>query len=451
MQSFPDILSAAAGLRRRELRPRDLVDQCLERIRRFDREVQAWVRVDEEGAYREADRLGSLLAAGEDLGPLHGIPVGVKDIIDVKGLPTEAGSPLLKGRVADEDAAVVACLRRAGAIILGKTVTTEFACFDSSPTRNPWNLAHTPGGSSSGSAAAVAMHMCFAAVGSQTGGSLTRPAAYCGVAGLKPTFGLLDLTGVVPISSHLDHLGVIAHRTSDLWAALVAMRPSQQSVPPWAAKNQPPRLHVFEQFFLEQADEAVRRVTDTAFEKLAQAGGEFSRLALPRAFAPVHLMHHFLMAVDAADNHCETFSQHATAYRPKVAALIGEGLATMALDYARALRHQAIFRRELDAVLGTDRIAVTPATPTAAPATLDSTGDPSFNSPWSHAGLPTVTIPCGLTPERLPCGLQFIGPAHCEAELLSVVAWCEAVLGFKAQPPLLDKSLATPWEVTRST
>ena len=440
MPSYPDLLTAAARLRRRELGPQDLVDQCLERIRRFDGEVQAWVRVDEEGAYREADRLGALLGVGEDLGPLHGIPVGVKDIIDVQGLPTEAGSPLLKGRVAEEDAAVVASLRRAGAIILGKTVTTEFACFDPSPTRNPWNLAHTPGGSSSGSAAAVAMHMCFAAVGSQTGGSITRPAAYCGVAGLKPTFGVLDLTGVVPVSSHLDHLGAIARRTGDLWAMLVAMRPGQPSPPPGAPKHQPPRLHVIEQFFLEQAVEAVRRVTDAAFEKLGRAGVESSRLGLPRSFAPVHLMHHFIMAVDAADNHCESFSHQPTAYRPKVAALIGEGLATMALDYARALRHQAIFRRELDAVLGTDGIAVTPATPTAAPATLDSTGDPSFNSPWSHAGLPTVTIPCGLTPDRLPCGLQFIGPAHSEAELLSVAAWCETVLGFQAQPPLLGKS-----------
>lgn len=438
MSQPADISTAAAGLRRREFGPRDLVDQCLQRIRRLDPEVRAWVQVDEAGAYREADRLGALLAGGEDLGLLHGIPVGVKDILDVQGLATEAGSPLLRGRVADEDAAVVAHLRRAGAIILGKTVTTEFACLDPSPTRNPWNLAHTPGGSSSGSAAAVALQMCLAAVGSQTGGSLTRPAAYCGVAGLKPTWGVLDLTGVVPISRHLDHLGVIARCTADLGAMLVAMQPPQPALGVWAATSRPPRLQVIEQFFLEQADDDVRRVTEAAFEQLRQAGAELPSLALPPAFAPVHLMHHFIMAVEAADNHCETFSQHAAAYGPKIAALIGEGLATMALDYARALRHQAIFRREMAAVLGTDGIAVTPATPTAAPATLASTGDPGFNSPWSHAGLPTVTIPCGLTPEGLPCGLQFIGPAHGEADLLRVAAWCEAVLQFHAQPPLLD-------------
>jgi aspartyl-tRNA(Asn)/glutamyl-tRNA(Gln) amidotransferase subunit A len=434
---FPSITAAAASLRQGKLSPRDLVDACLEQIRRFDGEVQAWVCVDRERAQREADRLSALLAAGEDLGPLHGIPVGVKDIVDVQGLPTEAGSPLLKGRVADEDAPVVACLRQAGAIILGKTVTTEFACLDPAATRNPWNLTHTPGGSSSGSAAAVALHMCFAALGSQTAGSLTRPAAYCGVAALKPTFGVLDLTGVVPISSHLDHLGVIARCTADLGALLTAMQTGQSSATTWTVPDQSPRLHVIEQFFLEQADEDVRGVTEAACERLRQAGAALASLTLPRSFAPVHLMHHFIMAVDAADNHCETFSEHASAYRPKVASLISEGLATMALDYARALRHQAIFRRDMAAVLGADRIAVTPATPTAAPAGLDSTGDPSFNTPWSHAGLPTVTIPCGLTPAGLPCGLQFIGPAHGEAELLRVAGWCEAVLRFEASPPLL--------------
>ena len=172
--------------------------------------------VDEEDALRTAQLLGDLLRRGTDLGPLHGIPIGVKDIVDVAGWPTLAGSKTRTGNVADENADVVTRLRRAGAVMLGKTVTTEFACFDPPPTRNPWNRQHTPGGSSSGSAAAVALEMCLLAVGSQTGGSIVRPVSYCGVAGLKPSQGQVSAKGVIPISWHLDHVGPIAE-TSRIW------------------------------------------------------------------------------------------------------------------------------------------------------------------------------------------------------------------------------------------
>ena len=204
ISALPTISQAVEQIRGGSLTPLDLVEFCLDRIRRFEPQVRAWVRIDEAGARREAERLGELARAGTIVGPLHGIPVGIKDIIDVAGWPTLAGSRLRENHVATSDAPVVAALRAAGAILLGKTVTTEFACFDPPPTRNPWNLQHTPGGSSSGSAAAVSLGMCVAALGSQTGGSIIRPASFCGVVGLKPTIGAVPSDGVVPISQYLE-------------------------------------------------------------------------------------------------------------------------------------------------------------------------------------------------------------------------------------------------------
>ncbi len=433
---LPRIPAAVELIRQGQLSPRQLVVHCLQQIGRFEDRVHAWVCVDERGAMAEAERLDDLARQGRLLGPLHGIPLGVKDIIDVQGMATEAGSPLLKGRVAGQDAPVVARLRAAGAIILGKTVTTEFACFDPSPTRNPWNLEHTPGGSSSGSAAAVALEMCMAALGSQTGGSITRPAAYCGVAGLKPTFGRVDTTGVVPVSRQLDHVGPIARSAADLWpmsAAMIDTSDPWLAMPPLPA---PPTLSVIGEFFLQQADDAVRDVTVAASDRLLKAGAQLQMLHLPESFVLTLAMHRCLMAVDAAETHLQTFTSHQASYGPRVRALIEDGLSTLAIDYALALRHREQFRRDMQAIICDDVIAVTPATPTAAPAGLDSTGAPSFNSPWSHAGLPTVTIPCGLTSEGLPCGLQLIAPPHQEQRLLSVAAWCEQALAFRAAPRL---------------
>ena len=438
---LPGIAMAVARMRQGALTAQQLVESCLQRIARFEDRIQAWVCVDDRGALEEARRLDGLARQGQWLGPLHGMPIGIKDIIDVRGLATEAGSPLLKGRIAQEDAPVVARLRAAGAIILGKTVTTEFACFDPSPTRNPWNLEHTPGGSSSGSAAAVSLGMCLAALGSQTGGSITRPAAYCGVCGLKPTFGRVATTGVVPISRHLDHVGPIARSAADLWTLFAVLADSADSAgagDPLPELAAPPVLSVIGEFFLQEADEAVRQVTVAASDALLRSGAQLQLLELPESFSLVFPMHRCLMAVDAAETHLQTFTSHGASYGPHVRALIDEGLATLAIDYALALRHQDRLSRDLQLILGEEVIAVTPATPTAAPRGLDSTGDPRFNSPWSHAGVPTVTIPCGLTADGLPCGLQLIAAPGAERRLLAVAAWCERALAFRAVPPLLE-------------
>ncbi|HKB05459.1 MAG TPA: amidase, partial [Gemmataceae bacterium] len=210
------IESAAAAIRRGDLTPVDLLDQCFARIDRLEERVRAWVLVDRERARADAVRLTDELKRGTDRGPLHGIPVGVKDLFDVFDWPTAAGSKRWAQSYARQDCPAVARLRQAGAVLMGKTVTVAYAAFDPPVTKNPWDPNRTPGGSSSGSAAAVACGMCLGALGSQTGGSITRPASYCGVYGLKPTFGSIRLDGVVPFAPSFDHAGVIAGSVRDL-------------------------------------------------------------------------------------------------------------------------------------------------------------------------------------------------------------------------------------------
>src|SRR5690242_18946301 len=210
------IHAAAADIRAGRLSPVDLLESCLGRIDRLEERVRAWVLVDRDGARAEARRLADELKRGQYRGPLHGIPIGIKDIFDVFDWPTAAGSRLWANSVARQDATVVRKLREAGAVFVGKTVTTQYASFDPPPTRNPWDLTRTPGGSSSGSAAAVATRMCLGALGSQTGGSITRPASYCGVAGCKPSYGYVSCHGVVPLAHSMDHPGPIARCVRDL-------------------------------------------------------------------------------------------------------------------------------------------------------------------------------------------------------------------------------------------
>src|SRR5215831_1923734 len=238
------IHEAAEAIKGRRVTPVDLVEQCLAAIERWEPLVQAWVFVDRDYALAEAKRLTAELEKNHYRGPLHGIPIGVKDIYDVFDWPTGCGSKLWANSVARQDAPIVASLREAGAIFLGKTVTTLFASFDPPKTKNPWNLKHTPGGSSSGSAAAVATGMCLAALGSQTGGSITRPAAYCGIAGCKPTYGALPLDGILPLAPTMDHPGPLAGCVPDLAVVLQAIAdPAPRDwLTPLAGPVRPPAL-----------------------------------------------------------------------------------------------------------------------------------------------------------------------------------------------------------------
>lgn len=445
MELFPPLGETIEGISR-ELRSRtrscvDVVQSCLDRIDEWEPRVRAWVHIDREGALFRAKELDAELAAGTWRGPLHGIPVGIKDIIDVAGFPTAAGSELLARQPAvQEDAPLVCRLREAGAIILGKTVTTQFAGFDPAVTRNPWNLDRTSGGSSSGSAAAVACGMCLGAIGTQTGGSITRPAAFCGVAGCKPSFGRVSLRGVIPVAPSLDHAGPLARSVRDLAILLDAVAENGPDDPNRADARSPgfekaldargaapPRIGRLRGPFDELAEPSVRQAIDAALDAFRAAGAEIVEAGLPSAFAGLPHAHRVIMACEAAAYHEGRLAEHPDDYLPAIRSLIDEGLSTAASEYIRCRNHQAELTSEiLSSFEGVD-VLICAAAPGPAP-DRSTTGDPAFNSPWSYTGLPTVSFPIGLSVEGLPLSAQLIGRPRDEARLICGAAWCEGIV-----------------------
>ncbi len=448
MTQLPTITEAARQIEAGQLKPTELLERCLERIDRYEERVSAWVTLDRQGAMQTAQKMERELTEGRYRGPLHGIPLGIKDIVDVQGLATTAGSPLRLDAVAAADAPLVASLRGAGAVIVGKTVTVEFACFDPSPTKNPWDpeLQHTPGGSSSGSAVAVALGMCLGAIGTQTGGSLVRPSSYCGISTIRPTFGRVDCRGIVPVSYHLDQPGPMTRTVDDLELMLPylphplqigRMADQQPSEPPEAVNE--PRLGFVEQFFMDEADQPIRQATKAALAKLREQGARIEPVGLPDGvdMEEILAMHGRIMAVEAAEYHRETFAAHRESYGPMITGLLDEGLATRAVDYAAALAHWRELRHRVGPLFEHVDALIMPATDTTAPATLKTTGDKKFQAPWSYAGVPVVSIPCGLASDRMPAALQLVGPHHSEQHILAIARWCQQHLAFDAVPPLL--------------
>jgi aspartyl-tRNA(Asn)/glutamyl-tRNA(Gln) amidotransferase subunit A len=433
------IHAAAADIRAGRLSPVDLLETCLGRIDRLEGRLRAWVLVDRDGARAEAERLTEELKRGQYRGPLHGIPVGIKDIFDVFDWPTAAGSRLWAQSVAREDATVVRKLRQAGAVFVGKTVTTPYASFDPPPTCNPWNLERTPGGSSSGSAVAVAAGMCLGATASQTGGSITRPASYCGVAGCKPTYGRVSCHGVVPLAHSMDHPGPIAGCVRDLAILLQTISGLGSHRDLVAALSGPlprPRLGRPRGLFEERADPAVRRMMDEVVSALRQRGASVEDVALPAAFSEVLGRHRVVMAVEAAQFHESRLRKHPEDYGPNITTLLEEGIACPAPEYARTKEHQHQLRAEVRACFHDADALLCPATTTAAP-DARTTGDPAFNSPWSYTGLPVVSFPVGLSDDGLPLAVQFVGRAGGEEEAFRTAAWCEDVFaGRMPEPPL---------------
>jgi Asp-tRNA(Asn)/Glu-tRNA(Gln) amidotransferase A subunit family amidase len=407
-----------------------IVETCLSRIDDRDLEIHAWVSVDRDGALAVAVERDRERATGKTRGPLHGIPIGIKDIVDVEGMVTGAGSPLMsQGPPADRDAELVGLLRNAGAVILGKTVTTQFACFDPPPTRNPWNVAHTPGGSSSGSAAAVAAGMCPVAIGSQTGGSITRPASFCGVLGCKPTFGTVSVDGVVPIAKSLDHPGPIARSVEDLAMVLSVLQSWPSGQVELSNENRTAlRIGRLRGFHEDLVDPELKAAIDQSLDSLMTAGCLVYDINVPAGFDELPAHHKLIMAAGAAAWHRERFAEHRDDYGPCVASLIEEGLAASATDYIKAREHQAVMSQRMNSVFGDDLdVLLTPATIGPAP-DASSTGNPAMNAPWSYTGLPTVSLPIGFSEVGLPLSIQLAGRLNGDAELLRASAFCERIL-----------------------
>jgi Asp-tRNA(Asn)/Glu-tRNA(Gln) amidotransferase A subunit family amidase len=420
---------AAARIRRGEVSALALVEACLARVDELDPALQAWAHVDGAGARVAARERDAEARAGRSRGPLHGVPVGIKDIFDAAGLPTTAGARAFAHTRPAQDATAVARLRAAGAVILGKTHTTQFAFRDPAPTRNPWNHAHTPGGSSSGSAAAVAARMVPCAIGSQTVGSILRPAAFCGVVGLKGPHGLVPVDGAVPLAWSFDHAGPFARSVAD--AALVLSVMADTALTPVAVEA--PRLAVGRELF-ERAEPELRRHLEGVVERLARAGARVSELTLPPAFAEIHAAGQVMVEVEAATYHQPAFAKHAADYGRGIREAIEIGLKRPAVEYVAANRTRLAFRAAMLPLLEAHDALLSPTAPGPAPAGLGWTGDASLCAPWSSTGVPSISLPTGLTDNGLPLALQLVQAPGGLARLLGVAAWCERVVAFTERP-----------------
>ncbi|MCW5627014.1 MAG: amidase, partial [Burkholderiales bacterium] len=409
---------------------------CLDRIDALEPEVRAWVWLDREralSAAREADRLHAERGtAGGSRFELLGVPIGVKDIIETRGVPTGMGSAAYDGWVPQRSALLLDLLDATGAFMLGKTVTTEFAFMVPNVTRNPWNPECTPGGSSSGSAAAVASGMVPAALGTQTNGSIIRPAAFCGVVGYKPGFGLLPTEGVLPFSPSFDQPGVFARSVADaaLLASSLTWRKGaiRSRIAPLPA---PPRLVAVRSPMWDKAERAQRDRFAADIDALRDAGAQVVERELPASFDDVLKVHRTIMLYEAARAGAEV-QRH---FRDKISdflnAALDEGAATGEAAYLRAV----VQRKKLQTALAKffepgDAAILTPPAPGEAPHGLETTGSPVFCTLWTLLATDCISIPTGLGPRGMPLGLQIVGRNGEPDALLSVAAWCESKLPF---------------------
>ncbi len=442
------IKEAASAIATGKLTVLGLVESCLERINDMEAKVQAWALVDREGALETAQRLDQELKRGRRRGPLHGIPCGIKDIFYTAGLRTEAGSRSCSGFIPSYDATSVTLLKEAGAIILGKTHTAEFAYMDPAPTRNPWDTDHTPGGSSSGSGASVAAGMCLAALGSQTLGSVLRPAAYNGVTGFKPHYGRISTYGVVPLAWTLDHVGILARTVED--TALIFQTIAgydamdchslDDSVPDCLSNlgsQKTPHLGLVRQHFFDNADEEMRSHTEDVVKSLRQAGAEVQEMDSPCNFSEIYDNGLRIMAVEAATYHQAMFTKHKDLYRPEISRLIEQGLSISATEYARILLTRSQQYVSVKPLLHQVDALLVPGAVGAAPYGLASTGSPVMQGPWTIMGIPTISLPTGLNKDGLPLAIQLAGYPRAEDHLLSTARWCERVLNVRLRLPLV--------------
>ncbi len=422
----------------------EYLDARLARLADLDERVRAFLPEEsrrerllrELGELRQAFPAAVAAAAGEAGSgggkrrpPLVGALVGVKDLFHVEGLPTKAGSHLPPEAFAGSQAEVVNRLRRAGALVLGKTVTTEFAYFSPGPTRNPWNLEHTPGGSSSGSAAAVAAGLTPLALGTQTIGSVTRPAAFCGIVGFKPSLGRIPTDGIVPFSRTMDQVGLFAATVSSVATGAVVVCDNWSPRKPNAKRTL--SVGLLEDAYVEQAEESARRAVITAAERIAAAGFGVKRLALFPNIDEINALHLDLIAREFAQLHEQWYAEYGSLYSDKSKELIKKGRAVTEARAEEARRDAESVRPRVQQTMRQAGVSVvlSPASVGEAPAGIEATGSPILNLPWTFFGLPTVTVPCELGPLGLPLGLQIAGYYQNDEHLIGVASAIEAALG----------------------
>ena len=440
---LPAALTAAEAARKIRsglLTSEELVESCLEQIRAFEPKVLAWQFLDEAHALAQARALDERKRNGEPLGPLHGVPVGVKDIIDTADMPTENGTVLHKGRTPRDDAGVVTQLRAAGAVILGKTVTTECAYFNPGKTRNPHNPEHTPGGSSSGSAAAVAASMVPLALGSQTAGSVIRPAAFCGVYGFKPTHGLIPRHGILQLSRTLDHVGLFARGIDDLALLLEQLQGYDERDPDTRPRarvdyqrisNEEPPLEPMFAFIKTPHWERTDPDLKEAYAELQEAlGPQIEEVELFPSAAEGWDWQRTIMEAEMSSNLEPLWLAGKDKLSERLRGLMERGRETRVVDYQRTLRRLAptiesfdeLFRERYDAIL-------TPPALGTAPKGLGATGDPAFCVLWTLLGMPAITLPLMQGANGLPLGVQLVGRKGYDARLLRTARWLEKKVG----------------------
>ena len=438
---------AAAQIRAGSLRCSALLEAHLARIDAVDDRVKAFVFIDREALRKEAAQLDGEAAAGKFRGPLHGVTVGLKDVFHVSGMPTLAQSKASDPKLREQDSTIAARFRAAGALILGKLETTEFAASLSQPTtRNPWNLEHNPGGSSSGSGAAVGARMVMAAIGTQTGGSNNRPAAYNGVSGFIASYGRISRSGLHANSWSYDHPGIIARSVEDLALCFSVIGGPDEAdtttipvqAPPAelnASGVRAPRIGVFREFYEPLADSEMSACVDAAATQFAAAGAEVHDVPMPASFALASTVSRLIGAAEKTVVHAGRMAAGADRFGDNVRRSNLAGTLVPATYYLHAQRIRRKVVDDMKALFDTCDLILLP-TATGPEPKGDYTGDPVFLTPWTVMGYPGVNIPGGLSSDGLPLGLQLVAPPMADYELLQNAAWCQSVLGVLPPPPL---------------
>jgi Asp-tRNA(Asn)/Glu-tRNA(Gln) amidotransferase A subunit family amidase len=424
---------AAAAIRAGEVTSEELVGSCLQRIEALEPTVQAWVHLDPDLALHQARAADAARRSGMTVGPLHGVPVGVKDIFDTRDMPTEYGTALHAGRTPGRDATAVALLRQAGAVILGKTVTTELAVYAPGKTSNPHDPQRTPGGSSSGSAASVAAQMVPLALGTQTNGSVIRPASYCGVYGYKPSFGLISRHRVLQQSRLLDQVGVFARSLEDL--ALCAepmmafdardpdLRPRMRPALTETLAEEPPvppRLALVRTPVWDQAESDVR---EAFAELVGHLGEQVDEVQLPAAFDGAVDWHRTIMETDLAVSFARDYERGRESLSQTLCEMIERGRAYRAVDYKQAVAQIQLLVAELAAIFAEYDAILTPAASGEAPLGKASTGSPVFCTLWTLCGVPALTLPILQGSSGMPLGAQLVAGRLDDARLLRTARW----------------------------